>query len=163
MVPFGPARQHRPADARRFLVAQALGASHRPRIEWDAYDVVTPEGITVEVKSSAYVQAWEQARPSTITFGGLKGRTWGAALGYADAATYNAAVYVFALATARGHASYDPLDVAQWRFWVLPRASVEATGQKSLALSRVERLAGTPVAYAGLATAVRAAATKQDP
>jgi len=146
-----------------FLVAQALGASHRPRIEWDAYDVVTPEGITVEVKSSAYVQAWEQARPSTITFGGLNGRTWDAALGHADAATYNAAVYVFALATARGHASYDPLDVAQWRFWVLPRASVEATGQKSLALSRVERLAGTPVAYAGLATAVRAAATKQDP
>lgn len=53
-----------------FLVAQALGAAHRPRIEWDAYDVVTPDGITVEVKSSAYVQAWEQARPSAIVFGG---------------------------------------------------------------------------------------------
>lgn len=34
-----------------FLVARAVGASG-PRIEWDAYDVLTPDGIRVEVKSS---------------------------------------------------------------------------------------------------------------
>lgn len=145
-----------------FLVAQALGAAHRPRIEWDAYDVVTSEGITVEVKSSAYVQAWEQARPSAITFGGLNSRTWNSA-GWAASATYNADVYVFALATARDHTSYDPLDVEQWTFWVLPRATVEATGQKSLALSRVEKLAEAPVSYSGLEAAVRAAAATKEP
>ena len=64
-----------------FLVAQALGAAARPRIEWDSYDVVTPEGIRVEVKSSAYLQAWAQARPSSISFGGLNGRTWDAVAG----------------------------------------------------------------------------------
>lgn len=59
-----------------FLVAEALGAATRPRSEWDAYDVVTPDGIRVEVKSSAYVQAWAPARPSSIRrFGGLNGRT----------------------------------------------------------------------------------------
>ena len=141
-----------------FLVAQALGAASRPRIEWDAYDVVTTDGVRVEVKSSAYLQAWAQARPSAIRFGGLNGRTWDAATGYAASATYNADVYVFALVTARDHAWYDPLDLGQWTFWVLPRRIVEATGQRSMALSRVEQLAGVPVSHDGLATAVRIAA-----
>ncbi|NEK57042.1 hypothetical protein GCU56_04040 [Geodermatophilus sabuli] len=141
-----------------FLVAQALGAASRPRIEWDAYDVVTPDGVLVEVKSSAYVQAWTQARPSAIRFGGLNGRTWNETAGYADSATYNADVYVFALVTARDHASYDPLDLRQWTYWVLPRRIVEATGQRSMALSRVEELAVAPVSHGGLAEAVRVAA-----
>jgi hypothetical protein len=141
-----------------FLVARALGAASRPRIEWDAFDVVTPGGIRVEVKSSAYVQAWAQARPSSIRFGGLNGRTWDVTAGYAESATYNADVYVFALVTAREHTSYDPLDLAQWTFWVLPRRVVEATGQRSMALSRVEELAVAPVSQDGLADAVRIAA-----
>jgi hypothetical protein len=118
-----------------FLVAQALGPAAQPRIEWDAYDVVTPNDVRVEVKSSAYLQAWTQARrrPSA---GGLNGRTWDAVAGYSSTASYNADVYVFALVTARDHASYDPLNSAQWSFWVLPRPAVEATGQRSLSLSR---------------------------
>jgi hypothetical protein len=142
-----------------FLVAQALGAASQPRIEWDAYDVVTPDGVRVEVKSSAYLQAWTQARPSSIRFGGLNSRTWVPVDGYAAAASYNADVYVFAVVTARDHASYDPLDSAQWSFWVLPRAAVEATGQRSLTLTRIEALAGAPIPYSGLAEAVGAAAS----
>lgn len=142
-----------------FLVAQALGAAAKPRIEWDAYDVETPEGVRVEVKSSAYLQAWTQTRPSSIRFGGLNSRTWAPVDGYAAAASYNADVYVFALLTARDHASYDPLDLGQWSFWVLPRRTVEATGQRSLALSRVEKLADGPVTYSELAEAVRIAAS----
>lgn len=140
-----------------FLVAQALCAATRPRVEWDAYDVVTQDGVSVEVKSSAYLQAWEQARPSAIRFGGLNGRTWETAAGHAPSATYNTDVYVyvFALATAQDHASYNPLDLGQWTFWVLPRQTVEEAGQKSLALSRV--LAEVPVSYDGLAEAVRVA------
>ena len=141
-----------------FLVAQALGAAARPRIEWDSYDVVTAEGIRVEVKSSAYLQAWAQARPSSISFGGLNGRTWDAVAGYSSSATYNADVYVFALVSARDHASYNALDPAQWMFWVLPCRTVEETGQKSLALSRVKSPARAPVSYGGLAEAVRVAA-----
>ena len=50
----------------------------------------------------------------------------------------NADVYVFAVVTARDHESYDPLDSTQWAFWVLPRSTEEATGQRSLTLVRVE-------------------------
>jgi hypothetical protein len=144
-----------------FLVAQALGAASQPRIEWDPYDVVTSDGVTVEVKSSAYLQAWEQARLSSIRFGGLNGRTPASAGGHASAATYNAHVYVFALVDVRDHAAYDPLDVTQWKFWVLPRRIVAATGQRELALSRVQALAGESVSYGGLAAAVGTAAATE--
>ena len=49
-----------------FLVARALGAADRPRTEWDAYDVLTPDGIRVEVKSGASLQAWAQASLSKV-------------------------------------------------------------------------------------------------
>lgn len=58
-----------------FLVAKATGASGN-RVEWYAYDVKTSDNITIEVKSSAYLQTWTQQKPSRITFSGLMGRTW---------------------------------------------------------------------------------------
>src|SRR3954454_5128490 len=133
-----------------FLVAQALGATSRPRVEWDAYDVRTPDGITVEVKSGAYLQAWEQSKLSAVTFTGLNGRTWSPEQGYSGAASYNADVYVFAVLTATEHATYDALDLDQWSFWVLPRQVIEQLGQKSIGLARVQALAGPPITYVEL-------------
>ena len=138
-----------------FLVARALGAAQRPRVEWDAYDVRTPEGITVEVKSGAYLQAWAQAKASKVVFGGLHARTWTPESGYAESASFNADVYVFAVLTATEHDRYDALDVGQWSFWVLPRSAVAATGQRSLGLPRVQSLAGDAVPYSELADRVR--------
>jgi len=41
-----------------FIVAMALGISiDKPREEWAAYDLVTNDGIKVEVKSAVYVQS----------------------------------------------------------------------------------------------------------
>jgi hypothetical protein len=51
-----------------FIVAKAVGSTAEVRREWDPFDGVTPEGITIEVKAGAYVQAWAQARPSPIIF-----------------------------------------------------------------------------------------------
>ncbi|WP_156153452.1 hypothetical protein [Domibacillus robiginosus] len=38
------------------------------RIEWNAFDLVTPTGIKVEVKSAAYVRSWQQVKNSAISF-----------------------------------------------------------------------------------------------
>lgn len=105
-----------------FLVARAVGAKG-PRVEWDAYDVLAPDGTTVEVKTSAYLQAWEQRTTSRITFSGLKGRTWDTESGRSAEQTYNADVYVFAVQTATTHEEHDALSTSQWEFYVLPRAS----------------------------------------
>lgn len=138
-----------------YLVARAVGAHLRPRVEWDPYDVLTPEGLRLEVKSSAYLQAWEQARLSSIVFGGLSARTWSPADGYSAVGSYNADGYVFAVHTAKEHAGYDALDLHQWSFWVLPATEVAATGQRSLRLSVVEEKAGPSVGYADLAGRIR--------
>ncbi|CAG7574226.1 hypothetical protein FB554_2397 [Barrientosiimonas humi] len=139
-----------------FLVAKAVGATGR-RVEWDAFDVLTPAGVRVEVKSAGYLQVWDQAKPSTIAFSGLMAKTWSPREGYAQTKTFNADVYVFALQTAREHDAYDPLDVSQWRFYVVPRRALEACGYASLGLRTVETLAGGAVSYADLGVAIDAA------
>lgn len=121
-----------------WLVAKAVGAAE-PRPEWDDFDVLTPAGTRVEVKSSAYLQAWTQRRLSTIAFSGLNAAKWDAELGRSDQRTFNADVYVFCVQTARSHDAYDPLDVSQWHFYVLPRSSVESIGQRSIGLARIKR------------------------
>ncbi len=137
-----------------YLVARAVGADLRPRVEWDPHDVLTPDGLRLEVKSGAYLQAWEQPRLSAITFGGLRSRAW-TENGREIEQTYNADGYVFALQTATEHATYDALDVDQWSFWVLSAAVVAATGQRSLRLSVVAEKAGPPATYAQLADRIR--------
>jgi hypothetical protein len=41
-----------------FIVAKAMDCTDVQRTEWDAYDVITSDGIKIEVKSSAYLQSW---------------------------------------------------------------------------------------------------------
>lgn len=140
-----------------FLVAEAVGAKG-PRIEWDAYDILSPDGVRIEVKSAAYLQAWDQPRLSRIGFSGLRGRTWTPRDGESSEATYNADVYVFALQSAETHEQYNALDLSQWHFWVLPRATVETLGQNSIGYSALVRLAPSELAYDELAEAISAAA-----
>jgi hypothetical protein len=49
-----------------YIVASALGCSHGVRTQWDAYDLKTPTGVRVEVKSVAYLQSWGQEGFSKI-------------------------------------------------------------------------------------------------
>ena len=51
-------------DARALdvIVASDLGCTDGVRQEWDAYDIETPDGIKVEVKSGAYLQSWSQKK-----------------------------------------------------------------------------------------------------
>lgn len=137
-----------------FLVAKAVGAS-TPRVEWDAYDVLAPDGTKIEVKTSAYLQAWSQHRNSQIRFSGLASRAWDPQTGYAEEKTFNADVYVFAVQTATAHENYDVLSVDQWEFYVATRAALESTGFRSLNLSAVSRLSIGPVGWSELADAVK--------
>lgn len=62
-----------------FIVARALGAADGTRVEWDACDVRTADGLKVEVKSAAYLQSWRQAMPSSIPFDVRPSLGWDAA------------------------------------------------------------------------------------
>jgi hypothetical protein len=125
-----------------FLVARALEAANPTCTEWDAHDVETPDGVEVEVRSAAYVQSCKQVQLSKVVFSGLNARTWTSETDFSAARSCNADVHVFELHTAKDHASCDALDLGQWSFWVASRADVEATGQRSLGLTSVKKLAG---------------------
>lgn len=145
-----------------YLVAQAVGASSRQRIEWDSFDVRIPEG-RIEVKTSAYLQAWEQVAPSKVVFSGLLAKTWSPSEGFSQTAGFNADAYVFSLVAASAHDLYQALDTEQWQFWVLPASVVSAKGQKSMGLSTVKKLAqewmgdAEPVQYRNLRPVIMSA------
>jgi hypothetical protein len=139
-----------------WLVAKAVGAS--PHEEWESFDVLTPDGVRVEVKASAYLQSWEQRRLSTISFSRLKGQRWSGREGYAGEQSYNADVYVFCVQTAKSHEDYDPLELSQWEFYVVPSASVESTGYSTIGLPTLLTLTAGPTEYGQLAGAITTAA-----
>ena len=143
-----------------FLVAIALGIAKGLREEWAAHDLTTEEGIRIEVKSAAYVQSWAQARPSRIIFGIRPSQRLDAdANTGAGEAKRQADVYVFALLATRERAAVDPLDVSQWRFYVLPTRVLDDTlgTQETIGLAGLERLGAEPVAWRELASAVQVA------
>ncbi|MDP9359217.1 MAG: hypothetical protein M3R02_28820 [Chloroflexota bacterium] len=144
----------------QFLVAKAVGDTRLRDDGWGDFDVLTPERIEVEVKSSGYLQSWQQARPSKIVFSGLMGRRWSAETGYTATPEVRADVFVFAVHTCQDPNAYDPLDLTAWAFYVLPATIIRELGQKSLSLPRVQSLGGSTLAWPDLRLAVLAAAER---
>ena len=144
-----------------FLVARALGLTDLPRREWDAVDLRTREGRAVEVKSAAYLQSWPQERPSAIRFGVAAKTGWDAETNRWDPERRRRAdVYVFALLAHEDEATLDPLNVDQWRFWIVPSARLgqQMGDQKSVGLGGLASLGARETSWDGLAAAIAEAA-----
>lgn len=147
-----------------YLVGLALECvDGRHRTEWDAYDLVTTDGITVEVKSSAYLQSWAQQKVSAIRFGVGRRTSWDAATNtYAEVAGRAADVYVFCLFHETDRERANPLDTRQWTFFVAPTSVLDSVlgTQKSITLASLRtRVAPVETTFDGLATAIREAAS----
>lgn len=146
-----------------YLVARALGLAAGCRVEWDACDLRGPDGLTIEVKSAAYVQSWAQARASRIVFGIQPSHGWDAATNTSLAERCrSAAVYVFCLLHHADAATLDPLNLDQWTFYVVatPVLDQRMPQQKTMSLSTLLTLEPIQCGYDGLADAVRQAAGK---
>ncbi|WP_236695411.1 hypothetical protein [Mycolicibacterium chubuense] len=144
-----------------YIVAKALGICDTKRVEWDKYDLVIGD-IGVEVKSAAYVQTWKQTRLSEIAFNIRPAKGWDARNNtYAASAKRSADVYVFCLLTANDRNQIDPLDVAQWEFYVLPTSELDrqVPTQKTIRLGPLLKdLHPRQCTYDELKAAIKAAA-----
>jgi hypothetical protein len=143
-----------------FLVASALDASSGIRTEWDAFDVETPGGLKVEVKSAAYIQSWAQSRFSSIRFGIPVSLGWNAESGeWSQEAKRQAQVYVFCLLAHQDQSTIDPLDVAQWIFYVARTSELNdlQPARKSITVASLEALGAKPIRYEDLAASVQVA------
>jgi len=142
-----------------FLVARALGQTDRPRLEWDAVDVVV-DGVKVEVKCAGYVQTWAQKKVSSIRFDVASKLGWDAATNTsATVSTRAADVYVFALHAHKQRESLDVLDLAQWEFYVLARRALDEQlpKQRNGSLATLMRIGAERVTYHALRDAILAA------
>jgi hypothetical protein len=127
-----------------FIVASALGIDLSiPRNEWDAWDLTSPEGIRIEVKSAAYLQSWTQKDFSRIIFSIRPARSWNAATSsMAEKPRRSADVYVFCLFKHREKETLNPLSLEQWEFYVLPTIKLNTYTQSktSITLTSLQKL-----------------------
>lgn len=123
-----------------WMVAKLLGITQPLRESWGEWDLLSEEGVRIEVKASAYVQAWEQVKPSSIQFTRLKSRRLDAQTNlYSEQSTYNADIYVFCVQIELDAARWNALDLAQWRFYALSQVEMALIGYRSLSLAALER------------------------
>ena len=134
-----------------FLVASVLGLHRKPRREWDESDISMASGTSIEVKSSAYVQSWEQSKPSVIEFGIAPHRSWNAETGeFREGVKRWADIYVFCVF--KGKEPLHPLDTSKWDFYVLPTEILDrkVPEQKKIRLNPLKKLKPYECQYADL-------------
>jgi len=152
-----------------FIVSAALGVDlSGTNDDWEAYDVLFPyhwtdglvgrDVIKIEVKSSAYLQAWEQSKLSTIQFSIRPTKAWTPQTGYSDETRRQSDVYVFCLYTETDRAKADPLSLDGWDFYVLPTSRLNAIcgSQQTISLSGLIALDPIKTDFSGIMDAVAA-------
>ena len=150
-----------------FIVAMALGADiTEGRVEWADFDLSFPlewdDGeehrttVRVEVKSSSYLQAWEQSKPSVISFDIKRTTGWSPETGYSPDLDRRSDVYVFCLYTIADRSKADLLNLDGWQFYVASTKRINAIcgTQKRISLSALSKLDPIKTDYVGLSAAV---------
>ncbi len=140
-----------------FVVGTALGLNlTQIRKEWDNFDLVSSTQMKIEVKSAAYIQAWQQKGYSEISFSIAPSQGYDEISGKrAQEAKRQADIYVFCLLKHKDRNTIDPLKMEQWEFYVVPTALLNAKHpeQKTVRLNPLKKL--TPaISYAGLCNAI---------
>lgn len=126
-----------------YIVACALGVEKSVRISWDNVDLRLPEGIAVEVKSSGYIQTWEQDRISSIRFGIKPTYGWDAETNkYGSECLRQSDIYIFCVHKHTDQNTINPLDVRQWDFYIILTDILDKSvgEQKSITLSALVNL-----------------------
>jgi hypothetical protein len=126
-----------------WLVAKLLGIElPDTRDPWAAHDLEWRDGLTIEVKCCACLQAWhaDGQTPSAIGWSVPQTQTWTAQDGYSGTASHNADLYVLCVQSEQDPARWDALDLDQWRFYVLTRAQLSGLGTARITLRRLEKL-----------------------
>ncbi len=150
-----------------FIISSALGLDlSGVNEDWGAYDVNFPfrwnddgvwrDDIRIEVKSGAYLQAWQQSKLSNILFSIRPTRAWDPLTGYADEVKRQSDVYVFCHYTVTERGKTDPLILDDWDFYILRTRILDEIcgGQKTLSLRSLQRLDPIEAKYSGIKNAI---------
>lgn len=122
-----------------FLVHTAMNEADTMRANWKSRYVISPEGISIKVKSSGYIQSWGHDELSPISF----------SIESSDERTIQSDVYVFCIHKHTQQDSLNILDMEQWTFFILPTAVLnDRVGkQKTITLNRLKSLGAVETDY----------------
>ena len=142
-----------------FLVYSSLKSEYPPprtqmRVNWLPFDVTSPSGRRIEVKSAAYLQSWTTDFPAQIQYDIAPKLAWDGK-SYATEAKRNCDLFVFCLYTALTR-DKSILDLDYWEFYVLPTSVLndKIPNQKTISLSSLLKLEPIKTDYAGLGQAI---------
>ena len=144
-----------------FLVYSSLKPEYPPptqmRENWLPFDVTSPSGRRIEVKSAAYIQAWTPENIfAQIRFDIGRKLAWdNATASYSSEAKRNCDLYVFCLFTAKTK-DISLLNLDYWDFYVLPTSVLneKMPEQKGISLSSLLKLEPVKTDYAGLGAVI---------
>lgn len=117
-----------------WLVHKLLNVESARRVSWANSDLVTPDGVTLEIKATAYWQSWkvldEFGKPRTerkygmtsdsaIRFGGLRARDASTVADMRTLRTLKSHLYVLAFQHEKDIPRWNAMDLSQWEFYVL--------------------------------------------
>ena len=139
-----------------YIVATAMGCDEGTSPTWGSFDLLSPEGIKIEVKTSAYIQSWEQKSFSRIEFSIAESLYWDG-VAYAKEKKRRADVYVFCVLKHKEQDTINPLDLEQRDFYPVSTAILDEAvkERKTICLAGVAELCGRgPCTYQMLRKAV---------
>lgn len=127
-----------------YIIAKALGLADTRRVEWDDVDLIY-KGYSIEIKSAANLQSWEQTAPVNCKFNIPKKMAyWDETLGRRlplDPPRRMADLYILCHYKQIDRTQANPLRPDQWDFYVLASATIEEQfgDQKQVALTRIRQ------------------------
>jgi len=125
-----------------YIVSIDIECPYEIREEWDAFDLISSDNRKIEVKSSSYIQSWQQTKLSNISFGIQPTVIWNENNTRSSVAKRQADIYVFCLLAHKEKETIDPLNLAQWEFYVLSTniLNEKVGNQKTITLSSLLKL-----------------------
>lgn len=136
-----------------YLVKQALNINSKSRLEWDSYDFETDDNIKIEVKSSAYIQSWEQNKYSRITFNIKPTRKY-IENGFSNDEERQSDIYIFCLLHCKDLNVINPMKLEQWTFYLTKTETLgkKLGEQKTVGISTLELIGAVKCEYKNLKT-----------
>ncbi|MEL6560130.1 MAG: hypothetical protein AAFQ94_18215 [Bacteroidota bacterium] len=129
-----------------FIVAKALGIKESPYSSWESYDMETADGTKIEVKTSGYIQTWNEEKHSVPSYGIAKKQGWDENSNDFDGVvTRQADVYVFCLHhEVCKPKEANPLNLGNWTFYVASTKLIEKElkDQKTVRISTLTNVLG---------------------
>jgi hypothetical protein len=145
-----------------FIVSMDLGCNTDIREEWDAYDLLSQDNIKVEVKSASYLQSWKQDKLSKISFCIQPTYGWDAVTKRSDKELKRQSdVYVFCVLAHKDKLTVDPLNLAQWDFYIVSTKTLDKSipKQKTITLTALQKFNPIKCKFGKINDAIRSVNT----